>query len=178
MSVYSQIRDALFDGSDALIKRTEYTPQIIFSHGNGLEPNNDYIVINILGLEQTGRVYNSSLTDGVVGPTGLKSHFQSFHEARVQFSFYGSNSGDIADVFHRYITNYTMTRDDWCRFGLAPNRKTQIVYNPQLRDTQWVDAFNFTVTFAYGVHESKEVDWVEHVTINTNGRSSTIPPVV
>src|SRR5690606_18522426 len=123
MSVYSKIRDALYDGSTSLLQRTEYSPIVIFSHGNGLEPTNDYIVINILGLEQTGRVFNSSLTDGVASSTGLKSHFQSFHEARVQFSFYGSSAGDICDTFHRYITNYTMTRDDWCRFGLAPNRK-------------------------------------------------------
>lgn len=177
MSVYSKIRDALYDGSARLIQRTEYNPTIIFSHGNGLEPGNNYVVINILGMEQTGRVFNSSLTDGVASSNGLKSHFQSFHEARVQFSFYGSSAGDICDTFHRHITNYTMTRDDWCRYGLAPNRKSQIIYNPQLRDTEWIDAFNFTVTFTYGVHESKEIDWVEHVTISTNGRSSTIPPV-
>lgn len=177
MSVYSKVRDALWDGSDYLLSRTEYDPEIIFSHGNGLEPSKNYIVINLTSIRQTGRVYNSTLTDGVSNPTGLKKHFQSFHEVEVQFSFYGSDAGDIADTFHRYINNYSMVRDNWCRVGLAPNRKTQISYNPQLRDTKWIDAFNFSVTFTYGVHEAKEVGWVDHVIVNTNGKSNTIPPL-
>lgn len=177
MSVYQKIRDSLYDGTVATYNTTPYTPPVVFSLGKN-EPSASYVVINILSLTQTGRVMEDVLTDGSGSPLPLRSHFQSYYEALVQFSFYGSEAGDLCEVFHRLLNNYSEVRHSWTYLGLSPLSKTPVTFNPQRRDTKWEDSFNFDVTFSYKVHDVREVEWVEHVTMVVNGgEQETIPPL-
>lgn len=177
MSVYSKIRDALYDGTVATYNTTPYSPPVIFSLGKN-EPLESYVVINILTMEQTGRVVEDVLTDGRDETLPLKSHFQSFYDVTVQFTFYGSESGSLCETFHRLLTNYSEVRQSWSYLGLAPVSKTEIRFNPQRRDTKWEDSFNFDVRFSYRVHDVREVEWVEHITMTVNGgEQKTMPPI-
>lgn len=177
MTVYRKIRDALYDGTVATYSTTPYNPPVIHTLGKN-EPAESYVVINILSLEQTGRVMEDYFAVGDDTTVPLKSHFQSFHQALVQFSFYGSEAGELSETLHRLITNYSEVRYSWAYLGLAPVSKTPIMFNPQLRDTKWEDAFNFDVMFSYRVHDFKDVEWVEHVTMVVNGgEQETIPPI-
>src|SRR5690625_2870238 len=176
MSVFTKIKDALYDGTEALYSSTSYNPPIIFTLGKN-EPSSSYVAINFLTLEQTGRVMEDpSLT--VVSEDRGEQHFQSFYEANVQFTFYGSEAGEICEVFHRLVNNYSESRHSWAYLGLSPLSKSPIRFNPQRRDTQWEDFFNFDITFSYRVHDVKEVQWVEHITMVVNGgEQKTIPPL-
>lgn len=177
MSVYSDIRQALYLGVDGLYRTTNYSPTIIHSNSNGREPANSYVSIHVVTLEQTGRsVEDFKAIQESPDDDFLTTHFESFHNATVQFSFHGSEAGELAEVFHRLVTNYVEVRMNWARHGLAPVSKTPIRYAPQRRETQWIDGFNLDVTFSYRVHEAKKVEWVERITmIENGGERQTIP---
>ncbi len=166
MAAYNDIRKAV---RRAVIQSLiEYFPDtasqnagIIFSHVNGNEPVNPYVVINVLGIEQIGKHSTSTLAD----PSENILNIRASYEITVQFSFCGSTAGDMAQSFTQRINNNPLSFESLNREKLSVMRKSTIRRAPQKRDTQWVEYFNQDVVFTYTLNTEQPIDWVEAVVI-------------
>lgn len=174
-NIYSSLRKAV--RNVALKALDEYpTTPIIFSHVNGAEPSESYVIITILDSEQQGHHSTSTLTeDGTEVLT-----YQSFYEIQVQFSFCGSLSGDLAYTFNQRINNSPWVIEELSRNNLGLMRKSNVRRAPQKRETQWVEFHNMTITFNYIVVSQEVVDVVEHILLGDDitGQEILIPPYV
>ena len=160
--IYSDVRKAIRTAS--LASLSEFTnPQVIFSHTNGTEPAESYVVINILSIEQQGHHSKSSLLT-----VEEELIFQVAYEVMCQFSFIGSLSGDLAQTFSQNINNNPIAFEELKKQKLGLMRKSQIRRTPQKRDTKWVEYHNMDVTFNYVVVTNQLVDVVEGVVIEEN----------
>lgn len=171
MSVYSDVRTSIRKG--ALVALQEFTnPQVIFSHANGAEPAESYVVINILQVEQVGKGYTSTLVNELDELT-----IQANYNIYVQFSFLGSKSGEMSQVFTQQLNN-VLVREEWQRNSINLRTKTNIRRAPQKRDTKWVEYHNMDVVFTYAVNTQQIVDVVEAVIIvdELTGEVFTVPP--
>lgn len=174
MAAYSDIRKAIRRA--AIQSVIEYFPTeadqnkfVFFSHTNGSEPANPYMVINILGIQQIGKHSTSTLAD----PTQNIVSVRASYEITVQFSFCGSTAGDMAQSFTQRINNNPLSFESLNREKLSVMRKSTIRRAPQKRDTQWVEYFNQDVVFSYIINTQQVVDWVEAVVIESDITSSS-----
>ena len=170
MPIYSDVKQAIRLSTIAAL--SEYpTTLVIFSHSNGTEPAESYVVINSFNIIQQGRVSTSSL----VNENGTIS-FQVAFEIMAQLSFIGSLSGEMSQSFSNNINNNPVTRLELKRNNLGFMRKSQIRRAPQKRDTQWVEYHNIDVTFSYVVTTDQLIDAVEGVVIADE--TSEIPVII
>lgn len=156
MDIYKALEDGVREVALVVNKDHPDTP-IIFSHGNGQEPSQSYIVVNILSVEQEGGSSTSSLLN-----RGNKLDMRVMYTALVQFSFYGSESGNLAHNFIHMI-NSPFVSEVMSSKNLSMLSKTRLRRNPQKRETQWVDAFSFDARFNYIVNSPLDVGWIESV---------------
>lgn len=190
MSVYSDVRTNIRKGALAALAEFPTTP-IIFSHSSGTEPAESYVVINILQIEQIGQAYTSTLAP-ITGTYGWSLGFgysfsesdatpkldiQANYNAYVQFSFIGSQSGEMSQSFKQRLNN-VIIREEFIRNNLGIRSKTNIRRAPQKRDTKWVEYHNMDVVFTYAVNTQQDVDVVEAVVIvdEITGEVFTVPP--
>lgn len=171
MPIYTDVRQAIRKG--ALAALSEYpTAPVIFSHTNGTEPAESYVVINILQIEQVGKGYTSTLVNELDELT-----IQANYNVYVQFSFIGSQSGEMSQSFTQRLNN-VLFREELIRNNLGLRTKTNIRRAPQKRDTKWVEYHNMDVVFTYAVNTQQIVDVVEAVIIvdELTGEVFTVPP--
>jgi hypothetical protein len=161
MPIYTDVRKAIRLGALAALSEYPTTP-VIFSHNNGTEPAESYVVINILNIEQQGHHSTSAQTR-----TDYKLDVRVVYEVMVQFSFVGSLSGDMSQSFTQRINNVPVSREALTKNNLAFMRKSQIRRAPQKRDTKWVEYHNLDVTFNYIVNTSEISDWVESIIVDS-----------
>lgn len=172
----STLFTALEDGirAGAIIALGNYsTAPIIFSHGNGDEPAESYVVINILNIQQQGHHATSTLTE-----TDRKLPINVAYEALVQYDFVGSLSGNMVHEFNQHLGNNPLVIEEFRKHKIGYMRKSQIRRIPQKRETQWVEYFNIDVTFNYIVNTLQPVDTIETVVIQDviNDVTFTVPP--
>lgn len=177
MSIYSDMRNAVRLGTLEALSQSGYTTTpVIYSHQNGSEPAESYVVIQVVSLNQVGHSQHDTLTDE--STPERKISYKSFYEGVVQFTFAGSEAPSIAHDFLNSIPGNVVIREAYQKNNLAPMRKSTLRRAPQKRDTQWVEFFNVDVTFSYAVITTQTIDWVEHITIDINsGEIITIPPL-
>lgn len=171
MSIYSSVKQAIRKGAIAALSEYPTTP-IIFSHNNGTEPAESYVVVNVLQIEQVGKGYTSTLVNELDELT-----IQANYNAYVQFSFIGSQSGEMSQSFTQRLNN-VLVREELFKYGLGLRTKTNIRRAPQKRDTKWVEYHNMDVVFTYAVNTQQVVDVVEAVVIvdEITGEVFTVPP--
>lgn len=169
MSIYSDVRTGI---RKAAIKALSEYPnlQVIFSHSNGTEPAESYLVVNILSIEQQGK-HSTSVTTNISNELTI----QAFYEVFVQFSFVGSLSGEMSQSFIQRINQSPLSLEEIKRNNLGVIRKSQIRRAPQKRETRWVEYHNLDVTFNYAVNTQQLVDIVEAVVI---GDELSDPPLI
>lgn len=176
MSVYSSVRSDLRKSALAALSVEYPDSPVIFSHSNGAEPAESYVVVNILSIDQIGQGSRSTLTN-----EDEEAVFSATYEVFVQYSFCGSESGSMAHEFNHRINNDPATLLEHKRNNLGFMRKSQIRRAPQKRDTQWVEYHNIDVTYNYIVATKEVVDVVEAVVLQTelDGQLSetfSVPP--
>lgn len=159
MSIYSDVRQAIRKGAIAALSEYPTTP-IIFSHSNGTEPAESYVVVNILNIQQIGHHATGTLTSQTE-----QLAIRAFYECMVQFSFVGSKSGEMSQSFIQRINQNPICLEELKRNNLGIMRKSQIRRAPQKRDSKWVEYQNMDVTFNYIVNTQQVVDVVEAVVI-------------
>lgn len=162
MSIYTNLRTAV--RNVALVALDEYpTPTVIFSHLNGIEPTGSYVTVSILNVQQQGQHVSSGLVEANL--TQYEQTITASYEVLVQFSFVGSDSGDMAYSFNQRINNNPLVFEELGRNKLGVMRKSQVRRAPQKRDTKWVEYHNLDVTFSYHVVTKQVVDIVEGITV-------------
>lgn len=170
MTIYTQIKTAL---RNVVLKGLAEFPNVpvIFAHQSGSEPPSTYCTIYLLRVEQQGRKMVSTLTD-----TQRHTSFDAAYEVQAQFSFFGSNSGDAAYSLSQRLSNSPFLLEELSKNKLGYMRKTQVRNNPQRRETQWIESFNFDVHFSYVVSTKELVEYVDAVVVqDTNGNEFTVP---
>lgn len=170
MPIYSDVEQAI----RKVVKSALYeypTTLVKFSHDNGAEVSEPYVVINILNIIQQGHHSTSTL----VNDDGTLT-FQVAYEIMAQLSFIGTLSGDMSQSFNTNINNNPLTRLELSRNKLGFMRKSQIRRAPQKRDTKWVEYHNLDVTFSYVVITDQLIDAVEGVVIADE--TSEIPVII
>lgn len=177
MSIYSEVRSAVRHGAWSTLKEIyidEATAPIIFSHLSGAEVDESYVVINILSVNQIGHHQTSTLTN-LANQLSIIANY----ELNVQFSFCGSEAGNLATTFSQRINNNPIVWEAFRKNKLGIMRKTQLRRAPQKRDTQWVDFFNMDVTFSYAAHTLQEIEVIDVVIMqDPDGDVYTIPPEI
>ena len=170
MSVTSDLKTAV--RNVVLTALSDYTnPVVIHNYGNGLEPAESYVTINVLSITQQGHHSTSTLTS-----VDEKLSIQVCYEAFVQLTFIGSQAGDMIQSFTQRINNNPISLQALKANNLGLMRKTPIRNTPQKRDTKWVDYYNMDVIFNYIVNTNQLVDVVEGVVIADE--TSEIPVII
>ena len=164
MNIYSEVRSAA--RNVAVVALNEFVnPLVIFSHENGNEPVGSYVTVNVLSVEQQGKHTSSGLTDTINLASEYELTITTANECLIQFSFVGSQSGEMAYSFYQRINNNPLVFEELARNNLGVMRKSQVRRAPQKRDTKWVEYHNLDVTFSYHVVTKQVVDIVEGITV-------------
>ena len=162
MNLYAGLRTAV--RNVGLVALDEFVnPNLIFSHSNGNEPAGSYVTISILNVEQQGQHISSGLVEANL--TQYEQTVTTANEVMCQFSFVGSQSGEMAYSFCQRINNNPLVFEELARNNLGVMRKSQVRRAPQKRDTTWVEYHNLDVTFSYHVVTKQVVDIVEGITV-------------
>jgi hypothetical protein len=162
MNIYSTLRSSL--RNVALVALDEFVnPLVIYSHANGTEPSGSYVTVSILNVEQQGQHTSSGLVEESL--IEYEQTITTANEVMCQFSFVGSQSGEMAYSFYQRINNNPLVFEELARNKLGFMRKSQVRRAPQKRDTTWVEYHNLDVTFSYHVVTKQVVDIVEGITV-------------
>ena len=160
MNIYSTVRGAIRNVT--LKALDEFTnPTVIYSHANGTEPAGSYVTVSILNVEQQGQHTSGGLVKANL--TQYEQTITTANEVMCQFSFVGSQSGEMAYSFYQRINNNPLVLEEAARNKLGFMRKSQVRRAPQKRDTTWVEYHNLDVTFSYHVVTKQVVDIVEGI---------------
>ena len=160
MNLYIGLRTALRNVT--LVALDEFTnPTVIYSHANGTEPAGSYVTVSILNVEQQGQHTSGGLVKANL--TQYEQTITTANEVMCQFSFVGSQSGEMAYSFYQRINNNPLVLEEAARNKLGFMRKSQVRRAPQKRDTTWVEYHNLDVTFSYHVVTKQVVDIVEGI---------------
>ena len=162
--IYSSVRSAVRRGVWKALE--EYFPDeslapIIYSHMNGTEPSESYVVINLLGVYPQGRAQISTLTT-----TDFKYTYSSNYEVEYRLVFVGSDGGDLAHTFANKVAGSPSVKDAFRANKLGYMRKGAIARSPVKRETQWVDYHSLDITLSYQVMSQEEIDYFDSVIIN------------
>ena len=163
--VYTTIKEAVRRGVWASLQdyyptHNEDTAPIIFSHLNGTEPDDSYVVISVLGVYSQGRGSSSTLTS-----TDFKVSYSSAYEVEFRILFVGGDSGDMAHTLSNKLYS-PLIQDIFRQEGLGFIRKGNIAYSPVKRETRWVDYHTLDITFTYQVVSEEQIDYFESAIIN------------
>lgn len=138
-------------------------PKVIQGYSSGIEPNVTYISIDILSDEIIGGVDHSTFISFVDGKSVIRLTEQ--HETKVQLTFVGDGSGDIAYDFSNSITGNHIVTELFQKNSLSPIKRSQLRSNYQKRDTTYIESYNFDVLIGYSATINQETDYVKLVTI-------------
>lgn len=158
-TLYTQLEDGI--RRVAITALVEYpTVPIIFNNLSGSEPAESYVVVNLLDITQQGHHVTSSKLDNQ-----NRQAVQVAYEVEVQFSFTGSQSGNMSHSFNQRINNNYLVFEDLKRNKLGVMRKSNVRRAPRLREERWVVYHNMDVTFSYIAVTQDVVDLIEAVVV-------------
>jgi hypothetical protein len=152
--------------TDTFVRAGYVNPLVIFKHQNAPEPTRTYCAIYIINIEEQGRSTKSLFLQDVEDISVGRHYAQQHFKATLQVTFMGEDSGDMAYDLQVALHNSLSTNEDFLKEDLSFIDCTNVRSNPQLRETRWVDSFNFDINLGYSVQHTEDVNWVEYVTIN------------
>lgn len=162
MGAYTELQDAVYDSIALIFPSLDASGAILWGNMDNLEPESSYLSMFIIEIEEQGREANTWGYDAS-GDVIVYSTMNTY-EATVQFSFRGSQSGDLVHLFKQKL-NSPIFWEFLNQNNLSKMRTSQIRYLPQKRDTQWVDGFNIDVVFAYAYVTQENIDPIEQVIV-------------
>lgn len=162
MSVNGIIEDSLYDSFRFILDDMNYQDvDIVFSHQNGMEPKNTYLMINLLSTNRVGRVFESTYL------TEQEDMWYTNHYTTImQLSFLGGKSKDVAFDFNDSIFSDRVYIESLQKRGLGVITKSDLRRQPQPRESEWVELQNLDLTMSFAVQTRRKMDWVEFITIN------------
>lgn len=162
MGAYTELQDALYDSIAPIFPTLDASGAILWGNMDNLEPESSYLSMFIIEIEEQGREANTWGYDASADVIAYST--MNTYEATVQFSFRGSQSGDLVHLFKQKL-NSPIFWEFLNQNNLSKMRTSQIRYLPQKRDTQWVDGFNIDVVFAYAYVTQENIDPIEQVIV-------------
>lgn len=172
MAFYEDLEANLYSATQSALTLAGHTGvEIVYANSNALEPANTYCVINIINLTQTG--YTNEDTFLIGTPPAL--HTVTHYIANVQYSIIGERSRIVAPDFRHAVVNNRASLMAFKEKGFGLLRKSQFRNIPQLRDTTWVDCFNFDVELSFAITDDQQINWVDYVKINNTWIPSNPP---
>lgn len=169
MNLYTSLGESIQRALENIYKSQGYVkPLVIYKFQNAPEPKKSYVAISILSLAADGRATKSATLENVVVDGVEKGRFyhQQHYTAQVQLSFIGEDSGDMSLDLKQAMAGSVYAKDAFGVENLALRQHGDIRHNPQLRETRWVDSFNFDLSLGYSVSSTEDVDWVAAITVN------------
>ena len=163
MNIYSSLKSALRKVAIVALNEFPLAEVIHSNQSDAEEPPESYVVVSILNVEQQGQHVSSGLVEA--NATEYEQTITTANEVMCQFSFVGSQSGEMAYSFYQRINNNPLVFEELARNKLGVMRKSQVRRAPQKRDTTWVEYHNLDVTFSYHVVTKQVVDIVEGITV-------------
>lgn len=168
MDIYDEVGRAAQRAITKTLTRLGYSsPLVIFKNQNAPEPNKTYCAIYIISNVEKGRATKALFLDDVVGDPNVGKHYAQQHfDAVLQVTFVGLDSGGMAFDLKQALKSSILTGEDFLKENLSFVSATDVRSNPQLRETRWVDSFNFDLRLAYSVQHTEDLNWVEFITVN------------
>lgn len=159
---YEPLQDTLYDGMRAILDSLNYnTVDVVFSKTNSIESLNTYCVLDILQIKQEGKRDEGSF----IVPEGEWLEFNTYYNIYLQVSVFGDKAGEVATALHHHFNNRRCF-EELAKRNLGLLKKTDLRRNPQLRETKWVDSFNFDTNLTFSIFTKQSFDWVEYITVN------------
>lgn len=157
MNIYTDLRDKVYDSLADVFPTTE----IVQAYTNGPEVPTEYVLFDVIQVDQIGREYISTLVNA--GQQQIVSQY----EARVLFEFVGKQNedfvaADMANEFYFQIDS-TPVQETFLKNALSYMRKGSVRRVPKKRETDWYMCFQIDVFFAYQVEARQSVDIIETV---------------
>lgn len=154
--LFTKIEDSAIAAGVAALSDSFPDSLVILAHQNGTEPSSSYAVVNIINIPQQGRSNTSTLAD-----KNEQLHLQSVYGVLVQYSFLGSEAGNMAHHFSNRISNNPVVQEELQKVNLSYMRKSTIRRIPEKRETRWVEKFNIDITFSYRINTNQQIEIVE-----------------
>lgn len=166
--IYDDLGSKVQRALTASLARQGYTnPLVIFKHQNAPEPDKSYCAIYLIRLQEKGRATKAIFLQDVVGNDDVGRHYAQQHfNVTLQLTFIGPQSGGMAYDLKQALCTSILTKEDLLKEDLSYIDATDVRSNPQLRETRWVDSFNFDITIGYSVQHTEDLNWVEFITVN------------
>ena len=176
MNIYDEVGKAAQRAITTTLTRLGYSsPLVIFKNQNAPEPNKTYCAIYIINNSEKGRATKALFLQDVVGDPDVGKHYAQQHfDATLQVTFVGLDSGGMALDLKQALRSSVLTSEDFLKENLSFVSATDVRSNPQLRETRWVDSFNFDLRLGYSVQHTEDLNWVEFITVN--GTQIPSPP--
>lgn len=135
---------------------------IINSHESGNEPTGTYGVCNILRTRKTGLASSSTLASSE-DDVAYNLQVSIPYECVVQYSFVGSDAGDLALYSSMRLGSSPLNREYSSQFNLKIMEVSDPRRLPQKRDTKWVDQHTFDVRYSMVLSYNQAVDIIRRV---------------
>lgn len=160
---YEPILDSIYDSFDRMLKALGHNKtKVVFSNYNNIEPKDTYLIIDPTDIKQIGRRDESSLVSCPTETITTSTHYV----ACLKITAFGKGAGNLGTHIHSSITNTRTAFDELHKNRLAVLKKSSLRRNPQLRETEWIDAFVFDLDLTFSIYTRYTYDWVEYITVN------------
>jgi hypothetical protein len=145
----------------------------IYSHSDATKPNNTFVTLNILFMDQTGQVEQS----GLLTEAG-EIEYQAPYTMLVNVATSGKQAGNVGFSMYQRLKNSALNREQCQLHGLSILDKTAFTKNNYRDGNTWVEYFSFNLRFFFISHFTETVNAVESIVVEdvTNSLTFTIPP--
>lgn len=156
------LMDTLYDSLRAILDINGFNNvPIIYSMSNSPETLNTYCLIDILNIEQVGRSDEGTF----IVPQTEVLEFNTHYKIYIQLASRGDSSSSVASSLHHNMNN-RKCYEEFHKRNLAILNKSNLRRAPQLRETRWVDGYNFDMNLTFSIFTRQSFDWVEYITVN------------
>lgn len=156
------IMDSLYDATEAMLRENGFRDvSIIFATSGAPVPKNTYVVLDILEISQVGRSDESTYLTAEEKLLEFNTHYK----IDLRIAVRGDSAPNIASSLHHNINNRRCF-EELMKRNLGVLNKSSLRRAPQLRETQWVEGYNFDLTLTFSVFTRQSYDWVEYISIN------------
>jgi len=176
MTLYEDLKEAVQEIVESSLSQYP-TIKVIHANQGKAEPTGDYCTVSILAIEQVGRATYDN--DVVVGDNIVVNSIAPY-ELTLLVNFIGNTSGDKAYSSHGRISNSIVTKELSQSLNLSVKNKSSVRRIPYLRNTIWVDVFNYTVTFNFFAGITDSIPYIKQVIMQNadSGEIITIPETI
>ena len=172
MDIYTNLEDSLWEATNSFMGAQGFDTKVIVSHESGQEIKGNYVVLQIITMDDVGSAWKSTNLNSRAGKNISEIH--SFYEVLVGFRFFGDTVGGSAIKFDAMVKNSEQMRWLYQLEGLSSLNKTSLRRIPVLKEEKWHNAFSLDVKFTYSLLSEEEVGWIDKVSVTNLNNGNVI----